>query len=263
MSQCDKTQFAKVPTTKTSMVCYTITSFQDSYNSARPLWSFTDDLDHQGFYGTCYIKPTPRSFGTIAVVKEDKPIGFRFQSKCIPCDNIGQDLKNPRWGPQQNYCVDCDKLTTTPRALPKLPSWTPVSIGTFNQSSHWLSPGGSPYAFQDECISLAIRDPTCSKYVMYSDFRAKRMSGNVNNTKVTDNRVGTLSLINGSGGWHYTPAVLNSAYFHSCACLDKAVADSLNGAAPIIDITMTAKACDGVTKLSDCVYRNFTVFQLP
>jgi len=262
---CDKTQFKGVPTTPNSMVCYTITNFQDSFNSARPLWSFTDDMNHQGFYGTCYIKPTLRQFEPIAPVAEDKPIGFRFQSKCIPCDNIGQDLTNPRWGPQQNYCTDCVKYPAKPRALPTLPQWTPVGPGTFNQSAHWLQPGGSPFAFQDECISLALRDATCSKYVMYSDFRAQKYGGNLNGTSMTSNRVGSTNtyLVNTSYSWHYSPAALNSAYFHSCACLDKAVADGLGASQPTIDATMTNMACDGVLKATDCVYRNFTIYKLP
>lgn len=257
-SFCHKAQFAKAPKAG-SMACFTITAFQNDFNSARPLWSFTDDTNHQGFYGTCYIKPTLRDFGTITQVAADTHTETRFLSKCIPCDNIGQDLTNPRWGPQQNYCTDCSKTNTPPRQLPPVPTWTVVAPGTFNETTYWLSPAGSPYAFEDECKILAARDPRCSKYVMYSDYRAKRFSGDVATIRPTDNAVGSFRLVNTTGSWHYSYNLDNvSPYFRTCGCLDVA----LGNTQPIIDSSMSAQACTNITQAM-CVFRNFTIYKLP
>lgn len=261
-SFCEKSQF--VNTSKPGrMVCFTVTQFQDDFNSARPLWSFTDDTNHQGFYGTCYIKPALRNFTAITRVEEDQHTDYRFLSKCIPCNNIGQDLTNPRWGPQQDFCTDCSKNPVAPLKQIEVPKWaSTVGPGTFNQTSHWLSPGGTPYAFQDECILLAMNDPRCSKYVMYSDFRAQRNAGKILGVKPSDVRLNSqVALINGTSSWHYSRGTLNHSYFRTCACLDKDVADSLAGSPPIIDTSMYAKACDGATA-AQCVYRNFTVYTL-
>lgn len=254
---CNKSQFAQTPKAG-SMVCFPIYQFQDDFNSARPLWSFTDDPDHQGFYGTCFIKPRPVTFLPIGQVATDPLDEFRFQSKCIPCDNIGQNLTNPRWGPQQKYCTDCTKTVTTPRQLPTLPAWTFVATGTFNQPAHWLSPGGTPIAFEDECKALALRDPTCSKYVMYSDYRAQRFSGKAGISPLLTNvnSTATFKLINSTVSWHYTPIAMTFSYYRTCACLNKTVVG-----APTIDPTQNM-ACEGVLP-SNCIFRNFTVYQLP
>jgi len=258
---CDKAQFAKAPK-QGAMVCFPIYQFQDDFNSARPLWSFTEDPDHQGFYGTCYIKPRAVSFPNVFQVQGDSQTDFRFQSKCIPCDNIGQDLTNPRWGPQQTYCTDCSKLVppAAPRQLPAVPTWAFVSTGTFAGAAHWLSPGGSPVAFQDECKMLANRDPTCSKYVMYSDYRASRYGGKIQGVSpgnLNVNSSAAVKLINTSVAWHYTPVSLQFAYYRTCACLDATATQP-----PAIDLNMTKLACDGVVA-SQCIFRNFSIYKLP
>jgi hypothetical protein len=257
ISSCNLAQFSKAPKNG-SMVCYPIYMFQDDFNSARPLWSFTNDLDHQGFYGTCYIKPRALSWLPIQTVPVDPLDDFRFLSKCIPCDNIGQDLSNPRWGPQQQYCTDCVKTPAPPKTLPTVPSWTLVGPGTFTQPAHWLSPAGSPFAFQDECIMLALRDPTCSKYVMYSDIRAKTYAGLAGKSPVNTYVNSSFRLLNTTLHWSYTAASLSFAYYRSCACLDNATATGT----PTIDSNSTAMACDLVTP-SQCILRNFSVYQLP
>jgi hypothetical protein len=254
---CDKSQFGNVPKAG-SMVCFPIYVFQDDFNSARPLWSFTEDPDHQGFYGTCYIKPRAVTFLPIAQLLEDPQDDFRFQSKCIPCDNIGQDLKNPRWGPQKNYCTDCVKYPVATRQRPTIPSWTTVAVGTFNQAAHWLSPGGTPIAFQDECKMLALRDPTCSKYVMYSDARAQRFGGKIQGTLPTNTNVNTsFRLINTTVSWHYNSSTSYISYYRTCACLDSTVVG-----APTVDANQNAMACAGVSA-AQCIFRNFTIYQLP
>ena len=261
---CDKSQFAKAPKSG-SMICFPIYQFQNDLNSARPLWSFTDDPDHQGFYGTCYIKPRAVSFATFTQVDVDAMDKFRFQSKCVPCDNIGQNLTAPRWGPQQNFCTDCKKTPASPKQLPAVPAWKFFASGTFNQSgsAHWLSPAGSPFAFADECAILAKRDPTCSKYVMYSDYRARRFSGKAGVVPTLTNVNRTIPLINTSVAWHYTPLSLTFPYYRSCACFDKVATldDKEEDVLPVIDPTMRAMACDGVLA-RECVFQNFTVYEL-
>jgi len=256
---CDKAQFANAPKTGSS-VCFPIYSFQDDFNSARPLWSFTDDIDHQGFYGTCYIKPRSLKFLNYTSVAVDPQIQYRFGAKCIPCDNIGQDLTNPRWGPQQNYCTDCDKYpTTTPKKAATVPSWTYFANGTFTAAVKWLSPAGSPFAFADECAVLAARDTACSKYVMYSDVRAQRNSGSIAGllpTSLNVNSSTTVKMLNVTPHWHYTNFGLNLAYYRSCACLPAPVQGS-----PAIDATGAANACQD-SSLANCYARGFLVYQL-
>jgi hypothetical protein len=257
---CDKSQFTNA-SKQGGMVCFPIYSFQDDFNSARPLWSFTDDPDHQGFYGTCYIKPPSRSFLNFTKLPDDDLTQFRFQSKCIPCDNIGQSLTTPRWGPQQNYCTDCAQQAPNPRPVPVVPTWTFYANGTFQQEVIWLSPGGSPFAFKDECIMLAVRDPQCSKYVMYSDLRAQRLSGRIQGLPPTDSRQNVNSsyrFINTTNSSHYSPFTLYFPYYRSCACLKKP-----NGAsAPSFDATGVARACDFV-KPTECLQKGFLIYQLP
>jgi len=258
---CKLSQFANAPK-KGAMVCYPIYQFQDDYGSARPLWSFTEDVDHQGFYGTCYIKPRRLAWLDFTPIDNDPPKDFRFLSKCVPCDNIGQNLTNPRWGPQQNYCTDCSKNPAAPRSLPAVPKWTFVATGTFTQPAHWLSPAGSPIAFADECALLALRDPTCSKYVMFSDARAQRFGGLIPllpPTQTNVNGTAAFKLINTSGShWSYNDLSLTYAYYRTCACLDNATATS----PPAIDPNSTAMACDKVLP-KDCVFKNFSVYSLP
>jgi len=259
---CDKTQFANSPKSG-SMACYPIYQFQDDFNSARPLWSFTDDIDHQGFYGTCYIKPRSLQFLTYPQVAADGQTTFRYHSKCIPCDNIGQDLTNPRWGPQQQYCTDCSKTPATPRSLPAVPTWTYVANGTFTGPVRWLSPGGSPFAFQDECIMLTLRDPLCSKYVMYSDTRAQRLSGSIPGllpTNSAQNVNGTFAfyLVNYTQNWHYTPFSLSFPYYGSCACL----AGTTPANSPPLDSTGVTTACAGVST-AQCKVTGFSIYKLP
>lgn len=249
-----------------SMICYPIITFQDDFNSARPLWSFTADTNHQAFYGTCYLKPSLRKFGDTLGVQDDQVKEYRFLSTCVPCDNIGQDLTNPRWGPQQKFCTDCDKFpAVTPRKLPVPPTWTRVAQGTFNESAHWLSPAGSPFAFEDECKILAQRDPSCSKYVMYSDYRTKRNAGQIPGVQTTDVKIDNTNIVlvtERFGNYRYVPSTAYNNYFRTCACLDKAVVSNFTaGQQPIIDPTMSALACHGLDP-SACVFRNFSIFKL-
>jgi hypothetical protein len=260
ISFCKKSQFQNnnIPDIG-AMICYPIHTFQDDYNSARPLWSFTKDMDHQGFYGTCYIKPRPVVFLAQAGVNDPADNTYRFLDKCVSCDNVGMDKATPRWGPMlKGYCDDCDAHPTPAKVMPFVANWTlSMSNRTFTDPAHWLSPGGSPYATLNECKILAKRDPTCSNWVMFSAERADRMrqglTHNINGTA-------TFNLYNTSGGYRFTPFSLAFSYYRTCACLDKAPANAAVGYSPNVDTTQYTMACQGATNAS-CVRRGFNIYQ--
>lgn len=259
-----KSQF--VNAAKGSQICYPVFAYQNDFNSARPLWSFYQDPDNQGFYGTCYIKARPVTFLPYPSVPVDPMNQYRFSSKCIPCDNIGQDLTNPRWGPQLNYCTDCEKYPAPARQAPTIPAWTWKANGTFVDPIKWLSPAGTPLAMADECALLASRDSTCSKFVMFSNSRYLYYSGqNVTmQTSITvTNGSMTYRLVNNTLTYNavrYTPYALTTSYFRTCGCL--LASANVNASLPTIDVNGTANACDGITVLTQCVQRGFQVYQL-
>jgi len=259
-SFCDKSKF--VHAHPNSYVCYPILNFQDDFNSARPLWTLYEDPDHQGFYGTCYIKMRSVTFLPFTQVANDTMDTFRFGSKCIPCDNIGQDLSNPRWGPQLDYCTDCKKATgVVPRKVATPPAWTKRATGSFTDPVKWLNPAGTPIAMADECALIASRDPTCSKFVMYSEPRVAMFSGNsgvmLTATAANLNNSASFKLLNTTNGWHYTPYALTSSYYRSCGCIQGNVT-----ALPAVDSNSTANACAGVTTLSQCTVKGFEIYEL-
>jgi hypothetical protein len=258
---CDKSQFSNKAAKTGSMICYPIYEFQNDFNSARPLWSFTDDPEHQGFYGTCYIKPRAVSFINPGQLPVDPLDDFRFKSKCMPCDNIGQNLTNPRWGPAQDFCTDCKAYPAPPRLQTVVPAWKVFAVGTFNQPAHWLSPAGTPVALADECAVLASRDNTCSKYVMYSDARAQRYTGKsaVLVTNANVNGTNAYKLLNTSVSWHYTAFSVAFSYYRTCACLNLPAA--VDAPPPTVDVNASSMACDGV-KPTECILRNFTIYEL-
>lgn len=257
-SFCDKSRFVNAH--PDSYVCYPILNFQDDFNSARPLWTLYDDADHQGFYGTCYIKARSVTFLPFTPVAEDSLDTFRFGAKCIPCDNIGQDLTNPRWGPQLDYCTDCKKATgVVPRKVASAPTWTKRATGSFTDPVKWLNPAGSPFAMADECALIASRDASCSKFVMYSDLRALTFSGKTATLVLNANLNNTASfrLLNQTSGWHYTPYALTSSYYRSCGCIQGNVT-----ALPAVDSNSTANACNGVSTLTQCTVKGFEIYEL-
>jgi hypothetical protein len=263
-TRCNSSQFLdkNIPDLN-AMICYPIVAFQDDFNSARPLWSFTNDMDHQGFYGTCYVKPRPVSFAGFPLLPSPQETKFQFFDKCIPCDNIGQDLNNPRWGPQQKYCTDCKVYpAAAPRQQP-IVTWTFVANGTFTAPAHWLSPGGSPYAIMNECKMLALRDPKCSKFVMYSDVRAQ---GLLRNTLKINNTASFAPIVTSSvaGGWHYSNISMGAfPYYKTCACLDKDPLNEVPNFVPPVDVNSTTMACTGGgINPNGCTVRGFVVYKL-
>lgn len=250
---CDKSKFTNAKAG--SYVCYPVTQFQDDFTSSRPLWSLTEDPNHQGFYGTCYIKSRNVTFLPLAAnVTDDNMTDFRFGSKCIPCDNIGQDLTNPRWGPQLNFCTDCTKQSVPARKGPTVPTWTWRANGTFVSPVKWLSPLGTPYAFADECALLASRDPSCSKFVMFSDYRTMRLSSQPTTTNIN----ATFKLMVTTPNqyyWHFSNNSMLS-YYRSCGCYQ-----GNTTTLPAIDANSTANACDGILP-KDCAIRNFSIYEL-
>jgi hypothetical protein len=242
-----------------AMVCYTVNMFQDDYNSARPLWSFTNDMDHQGFYGTCFIKPRSVTFLAYPQLNTSVDSKFEFLGKCIPCDNLNQDMTNPRWGPQQKYCTDCGANPRPPRQI-VIPAWTFVGNGTFVDASHWLSPGGSPYATIDECKILAARDPTCSKFVMYSANRTFYIVNNNNGANVNGSAAYALWTTAGGVGRIFTNFSQTFSYYKTCGCLDATQANGVAGFAPSLDANQ-ASACVGVSA-ANCLKKGFAVYRL-
>jgi hypothetical protein len=242
-----------------AMVCYTVNQFQDDFNSARPLWSFTNDMDNQGFYGTCFIKPRAVTFLPYPQLNTTIDNKFEFLGKCLPCDNLGQDLSTPRWGPQQRYCEDCVAKPVPPRQL-TIPTWTFVGNGTFADKAHWLSPGGSPYATADECKILAARDPTCSKFVMHSQNRTTMIRNNAAAMNVNQSAGYTLWTTSSGIGRLFTNFSATFSYYRTCGCLDATTANAVAGFSPTLDSTQ-AMACVGVSA-AGCRYKAFAVYKL-
>jgi hypothetical protein len=262
-SYCMKSQFTgrSIPDTG-AMLCYPVHIFQDDYNSARPLWSFSNDMDHQGFYGTCYLKPRPVVFGPQAPVANDVDNNYRFHDKCLPCDNVGMDKTTPRWGPNnKKWCDDCAARPVPPKTLPSVATWNLVASNqTFMDPAHWLSPAGSPWATMEECKMLAQRDTTCSKWVMFSPQRTARIATtpamNVNNT------ASVALFATNNGVWRYTAFSLTFSYYRTCACLNKDPANAAVGYMPAVDTTQFNMACAGVMTNASCAVRGFNIYKL-
>jgi hypothetical protein len=272
MSRANRTQFLNknIPAVG-AMICYTLIQFQNDFNSARPLWSFTEDMDHQGFYGTCYIKDPPppqkpmqfQTFPTIQLPVDKK---YRFLSMCIDCSNVAMNKTTPRWD-RTEYCVDCD-AKPKPGKVQNIPAWTAVGSGTFTEPAHWLSPGGSPYALEDECKLLALRDPQCSKFVMYSDLRAQmllNLTAPLSRHQVLVNGT-TIQYLQSNNGYYYNNRSISLPYFRTCACLDKTTNNTKAGFTPDLDPTSFVMACGAGGDLvvnASCTRRGFNVFKLP
>lgn len=203
------------------------------------------------------------NFLPFATVAPDKVDNFRFGSKCVPCNNVGQDLTNPRWGPQLNYCTDCTKTTTPPRQI-VIPAWTLKANGTFSGTTiKWLNPAGTPFSMADECALLASRDATCSKFVMFSATRSLAYSGasaDPTSNAVYLNGTSTYKLFglvpNPDYNRYFTDYSFTSSYYRSCACFQ-----GTTTTLPAVDSTGVANACEGVAA-AQCKLKGFQVFQL-
>jgi hypothetical protein len=144
-----------------------------------------------------------------------------------------------------------------------IPGWTKIGDGTFKDAAHWVSPGGTPYATVDECKIVAARDPTCSKFVMFSQTRATQaMSApawRFNNTYTlysTQARPGYPYP-----GYYFTNSSFTFSGFQSCACLDATPANAMAGYTPNIDATSYTMACAGISNAT-CMNRGFSVYKL-
>lgn len=187
---CNRSWFTNAPAN--AFICYEINSYRDSANGALTPWTFFNDPDDIGFYGTCYIKESPRTFDfplNPAIIANPADNPYQYGWACISCGDRGLQgsLQNAvDWHPTRN-CVDCDTYFVTQwRTLGvTVPSWTLFGAGFFGVANKncsscikWLSPMGSPYAMQDECAYLAANDPQCTSYVAYSDTQTQHCIGN-------------------------------------------------------------------------------------
>lgn len=211
---CNATLWKNVPAN--TYLCYLVSSFRLDQNGVLTPYTIIHDPDDIGFYGTCYLREPAKDFDLPippGLAPDPSDIPFAFGDTCIECSDRyakASDANFVDWRFRQS-CLDCDLYLDPPRTrtVPS-PVSTLVGAGFFNRTAHtcgapgqclkWLSPLGSPYAFEDECKVLADRDPECSAFYAFSPSQATAAS----------------SRSMGSAGWVDSDFTQNR--FRSCAC---------------------------------------------
>lgn len=167
---CDKSAFAGKPSG--TQVCYTIHEFANRDSGGELPYNFFFDTEDIGFYSTCYLGVPLRTFDIPQAKLPESLIQFRYNNKCIPCEDRKMSQMAPDWR-VTSYCMDCDNEYSTlnyRNTSSVIYSWTKSnSSAIFNSTNvKVLHPAGSPVAMETECRQLAATDSECSPFVAFN-----------------------------------------------------------------------------------------------
>lgn len=187
--KCNKASFSPG-----QQVCVMINRFNSDDNGGPVPYTFFTDMSDIGFYSTCFLRRPAFTFAH-PITPLSSSIGpFRFNDKCIPCEDRQLTKVFPDWK-QASTCYDCD-LEDPLNALPFRNSTEPArpwatamayngSKLMFNDSAinsaypsgqssalKILAVAGSLQASDFECRYLMGMDASCSSYAYVVPFTA-------------------------------------------------------------------------------------------
>lgn len=223
---CLRDQFVGLP--PETLVCYTVTTFQDDRAGTLLPWKFDYDTESSGFYSTCFVKSRNVDFeySVSAPVPPNDPAPFRFGATCVPCEDYNANstsVVDNRWR-VTGMCSDCVKFPRPARA----------AVATVQNSSanlafdggalcsgklcyKWLSPAGSPIAYTEpECSSLVKGDVACSSTMMFASTRALVTAAATCTDKSCPSGNVLSAVVAKFGAWSRDDLV-NKVY-RNCAC---------------------------------------------
>lgn len=169
---CDKNYFQGL--SPNSQVCYLINDFSNNdFGGQVPFTLFTDTRDI-GFYSTCFMRKPAATFPFEVTVLSDVPDTYRFNDKCIPCEDRKLSAQYPDWK-VTDRCYDCDMepASTMRNTSNVFTKWNWVNIQgnvAFSNASvvsKPLYPRGSFIATESECKYLTGNDVECTPLVYY------------------------------------------------------------------------------------------------